>query len=96
MPADAALSLVRRGSSQCIRALSFAGMLLTHALARRRHGHGEPDGKLDLPVERDRHFVATKMVSAYAEEAREHRSAVGILGRRLFRDCKSDLLKQDV
>jgi len=44
--------------------------------SRRRHGHGEPDGKLDLPVERDRHFVADKMISAYAEEAREHRSIV--------------------
>jgi hypothetical protein len=27
-------------------------------------------GKLDLPVERDRHFVANKAISAYADEAR--------------------------
>jgi Protein of unknown function (DUF2958) len=27
-------------------------------------------GKLGLPVERDRHFVANKTISAYAEEAR--------------------------
>jgi hypothetical protein len=29
-------------------------------------------GKLGLPIERDRHFLADKSISAYAEEAREH------------------------
>ena len=29
-------------------------------------------GKLGLPVERDRHFAASKTISAYAEEARAH------------------------
>jgi hypothetical protein len=29
-------------------------------------------GKLGLPVERDRHFVANRIISAYADEAREH------------------------
>jgi hypothetical protein len=33
-------------------------------------------GKLGLPVERDLHFVATKTISAYAVEAREHRHIV--------------------
>jgi Protein of unknown function (DUF2958) len=27
-------------------------------------------GKLGLPVERDRHFIANKTISAYADEAR--------------------------
>jgi hypothetical protein len=27
-------------------------------------------GKLGLPVERDRHFISTKTMSAYADEAR--------------------------
>lgn len=31
-------------------------------------------GKLGLPVERDLHFVATKTLSAYADEARRHGS----------------------
>jgi Protein of unknown function (DUF2958) len=29
-------------------------------------------GKLGLPVERDRHFIANKTLSAYADEARAH------------------------
>jgi hypothetical protein len=29
-------------------------------------------GKLGLPVERDLHFVPTKTISAYADEARKH------------------------
>lgn len=29
-------------------------------------------GRLGLPVERDRHFVPTKTLSAYADEARQH------------------------
>jgi hypothetical protein len=29
-------------------------------------------GKLGLPVERDRHFMADKSITAYAEQAREH------------------------
>jgi Protein of unknown function (DUF2958) len=29
-------------------------------------------GKLGLPIERDRHFSASKAISAYADEAREH------------------------
>lgn len=29
-------------------------------------------GRLGLPVERDLHFTATKTLSAYADEAREH------------------------
>jgi hypothetical protein len=33
-------------------------------------------GKLGLPVERDRHFVANKTISAYADEARELRRIV--------------------
>jgi hypothetical protein len=31
-------------------------------------------GRLGLPVERDLHFVATKTLSAYADDAREHGS----------------------
>ena len=33
-------------------------------------------GKLGLPVERDRHFVANKTISAYTEEARQVRRIV--------------------
>jgi Protein of unknown function (DUF2958) len=33
-------------------------------------------GKLGLPVERDRHFVANKTISAYADEARAQRRIV--------------------
>ena len=29
-------------------------------------------GRLGLPIERDRHFVANKTISAYADEARAH------------------------
>lgn len=32
----------------------------------------EISGKLGLPVERDLHFVPTKTLSAYADEARQH------------------------
>ena len=31
-------------------------------------------GKLGLPVERDLHFIPTKTISAYADEARKHGS----------------------
>ena len=33
-------------------------------------------GKLGLPVERDRHFVANKPISAYAKEARANAHSV--------------------
>ena len=33
-------------------------------------------GKLGLPIERDLHFEADKPISAYADEAREHRRIV--------------------
>ena len=33
-------------------------------------------GKLGLPVERDEHFEADKTLSAYADEARQHRGIV--------------------
>jgi len=34
-------------------------------------------GRLGLPVERDRHFMADKSITAYAEQAREHGRIVG-------------------
>jgi hypothetical protein len=33
-------------------------------------------GKLGLPIERDRHFLADKSISAYVAQAREHRRIV--------------------
>jgi hypothetical protein len=52
-------------------------------------GFGEPElgyvsfaeleaaqGQLGLPVECDLHFVATRLISAYADLAREHRRIV--------------------
>jgi Protein of unknown function (DUF2958) len=33
-------------------------------------------GKLGLPIERDRHFIANKTISVYADEARAHRHIV--------------------
>ena len=47
-------------------------------------------GKLGLPIERARHFVANKPISAYADEAREVRRVVaqGDFGR-LIRGARS-------
>lgn len=55
------------------------------AFGLRDLGMGEPElgyvsllelqsvrGKLGLPIERDRHFIADKSISAYAEQARKH------------------------